>query len=154
MSQVLDFLKAEGILSEVSLGVLQSYMSRFQKNPFIAVLDCHVLDEAHLADVISKRMAIDRIYNLQDYRIDFEAFMKIPWSHAVEHNCVAVSYGSGKASLEVVFSDPSNRSVVAKTQALFDCRIVPVVAEASMIRSLVSKCYPIDVQLGLSPLDA
>jgi hypothetical protein len=152
MSQVLEFLKAEGILSEVSMGVLLNYMNRYQKNPFLAVLDCHVLDEGLLADVISKRMAIDRIYNLIDYRIDFDAMMKIPWNHAVKYNCVAVSYGSGKTSLEVVFSDPTSKSVIENTQALFNYRIIPVVAETSAIRSVVSKCYPIDVQLGLSPL--
>ena len=150
MSQVLDFLKLEGILSDVSLGILLNYMQRYQKDPFLAALDCHVLEEGLLADLISKKMSIDRIYSLVDYRIDMQALMKIPWDQAVKHNCVAVSFASSRGALEVVFSDPSNKSKVDHIQSLFEFKIIPVVAEAGAIRSVISKYYPIEVQLGFS----
>jgi len=125
-------------------------MQRFQKDPFLASLDCHVLEEGQLADLISKKMAIDRIYSLVDCRIDRQAMMKIPWAQAVKHNCVAISFASSKGALEVVFSDPSNKSSVDQIQSLFDLKIIPVVAEAGAIRSVISKHYPIEVQLGFS----
>jgi hypothetical protein len=150
MSQVLEFMLNEGLLSDVSMQIIQNYMKKFNRSAFSAVLECHILEEGELADIISRRMSIDRLFDLSDYNIDFEAMLLLPWTDAVKYNCMPIGFNFEGSAVEVVFSNPTSPDTLTAVEAIIAKKVVPVVAEEKAVRAEISKRYPIEMQLGIS----
>lgn len=149
MAKILDILKAEDLFSEVSLKVLSGYMHKYQKRAFEAILECHLIEEEVLADLIAKAMGIDRIYDLNDHPVDPKVVTLIPWRFALRQNCIAISYSGNKDAIEVVFSDPTREGIIEQVESITHKRVIAAIAEESAIRKKISRSYPAAIQLGL-----
>jgi len=149
MARILEILKAEDLFSDVSLKVLHTYMQKYGKRAFEAILECHLIEEELLADLIAKSMSIDRIYELNDHEVDPKVASLIPWRFAIRQNCIALSYSGNKEAIEVVFSDPTREGIIEQVEAITHKRVLAAVAEESAIRRKIPKCYPIALQLGI-----
>jgi hypothetical protein len=150
MNQVLDFMIEDGLLSEVTLQIINNYINKFNRSAFNALLECHVIEESDLADVISRKMSIDRLFDLSEYNVDLATMLLLPWSDAVKYNCFPIGINVENSAIEVVFSNPTVPDIFEAVETIIGNKIIPVVAEEKSVRAEISKRYPIEIQLGIS----
>lgn len=150
MNQVLDFMIEDGLLSEVTFQIINNYIEKFNRSAFNAVLECHVIEESDLADVISRKMSIDRLFDLSEYNVDLATMLQLPWLVAVKFNCFPIGVNAENDAIEVVFSNPTVPDTLAVVETIIGKKIIPVVAEEKSVRAEISKRYPIEIQLGIS----
>ena len=148
MDEILFLLKKEKLLTESSLKIVSGFMEKWSVNSFYAVIECNLITESEMADLISREMKLDRIYRLTNEMIELKRLSMIPFLKAVKYDAIPLRLvGDDTFNLEIVIANPADGQALAELEDITKCRIIPVVTELKSIRNLVQEVYPIEDQI-------
>ena len=97
------------------------------------------VSENELAAAFAEKYNIEHINNLRDYKISQEVINLIPFKLCQRYSLIPLARMD--KTLVVVFSDPSDIHIRDNIAVITNCRIQPVVASQSDIRSALNKYY-------------
>ncbi|MDB2447199.1 hypothetical protein N9W79_01100 [bacterium] len=148
MNELLFILKKEKVLTDYSVRTIEHYMEKWDTGSYYSVLECNLITENEMADLLSRKMKIDRIYHLTPQMIEEDSLEKLPFSKAVMYDAIPLRYlGKEKEMLEIVMANPTDSAALQGLRDITGCEIVPVVTELKSIRSLVHEIYPLNSQI-------
>ncbi|HPW64717.1 MAG TPA: ATPase, T2SS/T4P/T4SS family [Candidatus Omnitrophota bacterium] len=114
------------------------------------LLDAGKCDEKKLVSFLSALYGY-RPVSLNMLVIHEEVLALIPQKSAEEHRCLPVSLLD--KTLTVAFANPTNLKAIDDIQVVSGKRIRATVAECSVIKELIAKCYQGGSQAGAVPAD-
>ena len=97
------------------------------------------VSEDELAAAFAEKYNIEHINNLKDYKISQEVINLIPFKLCQRYSLIPLV--KMDKTLVVVFSDPSDMHIRDNIAVITGCRIQPVVASQSDIRTALNKYY-------------
>lgn len=148
MDEVGSMLRKEGVLTESSFKSIEHFKRKWSLDTFAAVLECSLITEENIADILSKELRLDRIYHLNESTVELECLKFFPYSLARKFDCVPLRFlGEKKDIVEIAIANPTNTYAARELAATLKREVVLVVAELRKIRSLVELIYPLDEQI-------
>lgn len=141
---LLQVLIKEGDLSSSHAASVEKFTERWGVSSFVAVLECNLVSEKRLADVISKAMHLGRFNRENLEEVSLESFEKIPFSLALKWGAFPLGW-SGQ-SFKVLITDPTDQIVVAGLKDLLKMNVLMVVGERQYVRTLIHGRYPLHLQ--------
>ena len=148
MDTLLEILRKKNMLTDSSVRTTLKFMERWSVASFYAVLECHLVTESELADVLSQELKMDRIYNLSPDMIDKSCLGILDYTSAKEMDVMPMrQMGDGTKSLEVVVANPLDKKMIESLQGVVGLKIKPVVSELRRIREMIYQLYPLESQI-------
>lgn len=148
MSHILQLLKKEKKLTDHAIQSLENYMREWNEDGYHSVLDCNLITETEIADILSKELRIDRVYHLSAQMIEGPALQALPFSKAVEFCSIPIRFlGQNSEKIEIAIADPTNGQVVSDIELLTGKKAVLVVTELKSIKNVIHEVYPIEQQI-------
>lgn len=146
MNNLLLCLHREKVITSSSLRSLEKFMKKWNKTAFHAALECNLLTENNMADILSRELKIDRVYNLNAKMIEFSALDKLPYRFALKYDAIPIRFLNTDI-LEVVVANPTDDSLLHELAKVTGYKIASVVSDLKSIRSLMHEVYPLTDQI-------
>jgi hypothetical protein len=148
VNDILFYLQKEKVLTESSIASVENYMKKWDEGAFYSVLDCNLITQSEIADILSRELKIDRIYHLTAKMVEPKALVKIPFSKSVKYDAIPIRLiNDDEAMLEVVVANPTDEKMLYEIEKITGMKVSPVVTELRSIRSLVHEIYPLKEQV-------
>lgn len=149
MDEVGSMLRKEGVLTEASFKSIEHFKRKWSLDTFSSVLECNLITEESIADILSRELRLDRIYNLTEATIELECLEFFPYELAKKFDCVPIRFlGEKRHSVEVAIANPTDVYAVRELTATLSAKVVLVVAELRKIRNLIETIYPLENQIS------
>ena len=146
MIDILEVVKSQGMVSEITLDLIRRYTEVWNTSAYDALLDCHILSEKELASAIARHLDVSRIVTVSHGEIERQfGFDWLSYQRALEFKAIFVT-PIGESITYLVIADPSIRGFVEFWNGLpFPCSLA--IGEKSLILNWIDSFYPIQRQL-------
>ena len=144
---LLYILGAAGELGESSAKALLKFMEKWQVSAFEAVMECQVVAEQKVADILARRLNLPRITVLNPKDIDEAVLAMVPFHLAAAWGVMPVGFGPSAEEIRVMVADPLNDDVLAKLQHLTQKRIQLLIGERGYVKRSIEDHYPPHMQI-------
>jgi len=146
---VVDLLLKSKALSSANAMAVRCYAKKWKVSLFNAVLDAHLLSEGELADIVAKKMRIDRVYFVKSLPRSPRLMEMMGFRRSREWECLIVHNQEGKlAPYEAIFADPT--TAAEKLKLIADDlgeEVTLAIGERTDILGAIDEHFPLAEQL-------
>lgn len=145
---VVEVLANKGILHDDIIACIDSFIAKYSLRPLEAVLDCHIVSEQALADLISSELGYQRIYNITKEAFVPSAFAALSYTEALEWQVLPLGKDKASIAFHVVMMDPTQKNVIAEIEKRVELPVAVSVSEKRRIVQAINEFYPVELQIS------
>jgi hypothetical protein len=150
--KILDVFAERGNLSPTTARMARSYALKWEVSGFDALLDLNIFSESSIANLIGEAFGTDRVFNFMHCPHDPRSLRLIPFNVARGALCYALG-ATESADFEVVFADPTRKTVTDQVRKALGRDFVLAVSERNDILKAIFERYPLQDQLDGALVD-
>jgi hypothetical protein len=145
--ELLFMLLDRSEISSDAATMVTHFMIRWQVSAYDALIECNIVSEPVLADLIAKYMQLTRIHALDAKYFSLSAFEQVPFEKATQLDVFPLGNSNGLGFHSLVVSTPFNHEIVSALELENNNCPKLLIAEKSMIRRWIEEFYPRSLQL-------
>jgi hypothetical protein len=152
LDPILDLVHKCGDITDKALHMVERFAKTWNISGFDALLECRVVSESRLVEILASRTGIVRFrFDQERPEPEMAALTKIPFAEARRLRCIPLRFEENKKTFVCIVSNPLDQNVNKALAELVGCEILMLVAEKSKIDLLLNEVYPTDMQIPLTP---
>lgn len=139
-----------GDLTQQTVEMVSRFASTWAVSGYDALLECRVVTEARIVEIISTKGGIERCnLDSDQFNISLDALMKIPFAVARQFRSIPLAFNGSENILTCVIANPLDAEAVKALAAIAKCELKPLIAERTKIDFMLGEAYPIELQIPL-----
>ncbi|MBF0440898.1 MAG: hypothetical protein HQK54_03250 [Oligoflexales bacterium] len=144
---LIQLLSKKGELSLSTVAIIERFKKKWDVSSYMAVLECNIFTEQQLSDFISRVLNLEKIEEIGNRNIPYDAFERIPFSKASKWEVLPMGYSEKGDEFKVLMADPTNQKIIDELSKLLNCDLKIFVGERRYIHQLINDCYPLKLQV-------
>ncbi|MGE0174061.1 MAG: hypothetical protein AB7T49_14790 [Oligoflexales bacterium] len=145
---VVEVLANKGILHDDIIACLDRFIDKWSVRPIEAVLDCHVISEQALADLLSNELGYQRIHTITKDSFSSSAFNAVSYTEALDWQVLPFGKDAAGMAYHVVMVDPTQKNVITEIERRVELPVAVAVSEKRRIVQAINEFYPVELQIS------
>jgi hypothetical protein len=125
--------------------MLDRFMKEWKLSAFAAIVECRVLSETRLANLIAEEFGYRFAESVDRSKFEPSTLSSVPYRFAREHSVLALHPDADRVTC--YFADPSDTKIVAKVEKYLGQSAAVIVTPKTDIQMAVSELYSPHLQL-------
>jgi hypothetical protein len=143
---LLNMLVNRNILDDSLAKTLENYSKTWDVSAFRAVLDCHIMAESALADLLAEELGIGRVFSIEKDDFSSDAFKHVSYREALAWELVPLGTDDVDR-YAVIMADPTDLKVINELAVRTKKSSSILICERRVLRHAIDEFYPIELQI-------